>query len=269
MLTSQDKLTAALLYFSYAWQVIPLVGKRPVTQWTTDPALNQRAIELLFEADSQLNIGVKMGSPSNLMGLDLDGEAGFNLFEELIPKELRVPTFTFLTPNNGIRYLYRCQGHVTPKSIRHNGKEAIRILGDGTQTVMPPSSINGRQYRWTHTHNLAEYPTAIIEKLTQPFPPPLIKPTMPAPIIGKADAYYRARKYIQACDPAISGSGGHNQTYKIAVRITRGFGLSFHEALDLLMNEYNPKCQPPWTEDEIVHKLEDALKTDKPCRNLI
>lgn len=48
----------------------------------------------------------------------------------------------------------------------------------------------------------------------------------------------RARRYIATCPPAISGSGGHAQTYTVAVALTHGFRLPREDALAIL-REYN------------------------------
>jgi hypothetical protein len=58
--------------------------------------------------------------------------------------------------------------------------------------------------------------------------------------------------------PAISGSGGHNQTYTAAVGLTHGFCLPFEDAYSLLA-DWNRSCQPPWTERELAHKVRQPL----------
>ena len=58
--------------------------------------------------------------------------------------------------------------------------------------------------------------------------------------------------------PAISGAGGHAATFAAACWTVR-FGLSDPDALALLA-EYNRRCQPPWTEKELAHKLHDARR---------
>jgi putative DNA primase/helicase len=67
----------------------------------------------------------------------------------------------------------------------------------------------------------------------------------------------RARKYLDAIPGAVSGSGGHNQTFHVACVLVLGFGLTKAEALGLL-SEYNQKCEPPWSEAELQHKIESA-----------
>ena len=37
-----------------------------------------------------------------------------------------------------------------------------------------------------------------------------------------------------------------------------GFDLPPDVAFDLLMKYYNPRCEPPWSEAEMRHKVEDA-----------
>ncbi len=76
----------------------------------------------------------------------------------------------------------------------------------------------------------------------------------------------RAKLYLDACDPAISGQGGHNQTFFAAQALVNGFCLEPEAALRLLQENYNPRCEPPWTEKELRHKVDSALKSpsDKP-----
>lgn len=69
----------------------------------------------------------------------------------------------------------------------------------------------------------------------------------------------RARRYIDKMPGAVSGSGGHNDTFKVACVLVLGFDLPKDEALSLL-SEYNQRCQPPWGEKELRHKIESAAK---------
>ncbi len=80
---------------------------------------------------------------------------------------------------------------------------------------------------------------------------------MSAPIIE------RARAYLAQLPPAISGSGGHAATFRAALLLVRGFGLEEEDALRLLDEDYNLRCDPPWSEDDLRHKVEDAGKADQ------
>lgn len=69
----------------------------------------------------------------------------------------------------------------------------------------------------------------------------------------------RARKYLATLPGAVSGRSGHNDTFHAACVLVLGFCLSEHAAL-ALMHEYNQRCNPPWTEKELIHKVKQAGK---------
>ncbi len=72
----------------------------------------------------------------------------------------------------------------------------------------------------------------------------------------------RAVAYLAKCEPAISGSGGHDQTFKVAVAVGPGFDLPPDTAFRLLWTLYNPRCEPPWSEPELRHKVDDAYEKE-------
>src|SRR5207245_580012 len=70
----------------------------------------------------------------------------------------------------------------------------------------------------------------------------------------------RVVAYLKACDAAVSGQRGHSTTFRVAAALCRGFLLPVDDAVGLLLEHYNPRCVPPWTEVELRHKCEDAKK---------
>lgn len=79
----------------------------------------------------------------------------------------------------------------------------------------------------------------------------------------------RASKYLAKMDPSISGQKGHDKLFKAACVLVKGFGLDEESAMHLLENEFNPRCQPEWTEREIRHKVKDALSQPGPTGYLL
>ncbi len=73
----------------------------------------------------------------------------------------------------------------------------------------------------------------------------------------------RARRYVAKIAPAISGAGGHNTTFHVAVVLVNGFALNESDALALLI-EWNRGCQPPWSESDLVHKITSAAGHREP-----
>jgi hypothetical protein len=92
------------------------------------------------------------------------------------------------------------------------------------------------------------------------FPPPEPMP-MPerAPTTDSYESrFVRAKAYLENVPGAISGSGGHAATFRAAVALVRGFALELDDALALLVSDYNPRCQPPWSVHELRHKVRQA-----------
>lgn len=67
----------------------------------------------------------------------------------------------------------------------------------------------------------------------------------------------RARLYLQAVPPAISGNDGHGQTFSVACALVNGFALCTSDA-EALLKEYSATCQPPWTDKDVSHKIRSA-----------
>lgn len=73
----------------------------------------------------------------------------------------------------------------------------------------------------------------------------------------------RAHAYLNEIPPAIAGQNGHDAAYKAALRLVQDFGLSLDQARPI-MTEYSARCSPPWSDSEIEHKLNDALRNLDP-----
>lgn len=69
--------------------------------------------------------------------------------------------------------------------------------------------------------------------------------------------FLKAQEWIQAYPPAISGQRGSPHTFGAACCLIKGFGLTRDEAMTLLLT-WNIRCVPPWTEEDLLHKIIDA-----------
>lgn len=70
------------------------------------------------------------------------------------------------------------------------------------------------------------------------------------------NVFERARSYISRMPNAVAGDRGHDKTLAVACTCVR-FALSDEESMTLL-REFNARCDPPWKERELLHKLESA-----------
>jgi hypothetical protein len=69
----------------------------------------------------------------------------------------------------------------------------------------------------------------------------------------------RAKRYVESVPPAIAGQHGDVHTFRVCCRLVRGFALSDDQALQVLA-EWNARCQPPWSEAEMLDKLRRAAR---------
>ncbi|MEK5161211.1 bifunctional DNA primase/polymerase [Paenibacillus urinalis] len=131
-------------------------GKRPlIKNWQHCKAPNEERIKEWIDTWSCFNIGLLLGSPSGLVGIDVDGEGGKRLLRHLSGGDLPT-TWMFQTPNNGMRYLYRIPDKYTLNSDQtqdtSQAHSECRLLGEGCQTILPPSiHANGGRYQWINS----------------------------------------------------------------------------------------------------------------------
>jgi hypothetical protein len=88
-----------------------------------------------------------------------------------------------------------------------------------------------------------------------PKPEP-VKWTPPASANGSRIIEWASR-YISKIPGAISGQGGHDVAYHVACLLVEGFALSIADAMPI-MQGWNQTCTPPWSEAELLHKLQSA-----------
>jgi hypothetical protein len=83
------------------------------------------------------------------------------------------------------------------------------------------------------------------------------------------DVIERARRYLSRMDGSISGAGGHNAAFAAACAMVKGFDLPEAVAMGLLREEFNPKCSPPWSDRELLHKVRQAANSTSAAGYLI
>ncbi|MDQ8206204.1 hypothetical protein QEH52_01690 [Coraliomargarita sp. SDUM461003] len=70
----------------------------------------------------------------------------------------------------------------------------------------------------------------------------------------------RAAAYVAKMDGAVAKSGGHNQTFYVACVLMHGFRLTESAAMSI-MREWNARCAPPWSEPDLVYKIQSAARS--------
>lgn len=141
---------------------------------------------------------------------------------------------------------------------------SLQIRGDGGYVVAPPSRhYSGNSYSWVVSKadipDAADIPEGLLRILARKIgsaPTDDFVPEGTWPDISMR--IKRAKAYLSKIDPAISGNGGHGATFRAALWVVRGFVLSVRDAYSLLSDHYNPRCSPPWPEEELARKCEEV-----------
>jgi hypothetical protein len=74
----------------------------------------------------------------------------------------------------------------------------------------------------------------------------------------------RASAYLTRLPASVSGQRGHDALWRAALALVCGFALEPSEAFAMLKREFSPRCQPPWCERDLAHKVRDAAKARVP-----
>jgi hypothetical protein len=292
-------LLAALRYARRGWQVIPLhtiidgtcscgnpacasPAKHPLTPHGLKDATTDEATILRWWHEAPpANVGIATGPASGFFMIGPDGQAGQDALAELETKYGLLPRTPRLLSGSrlGRHYYFAWPAEGGVKTAANYNGLPIDVRGQGGLVVAPPSlHYSGARYAWEVPPDAAELapaPAWLLDWLRSG------KGTSKAKAgsntrAGKvfftvqpdhaADVLQRAVAYLERCPPAVSGQGGHNQTFEVARAIVYGFDLGAEAGFNLLWQHYNPRCVPPWSEAELCHKCEDAdtKPFDKP-----
>ena len=251
-------LKEALAYAERGWRVFPLVPKNKepmIKQWQKKATTDTGTIEGWWSETPTANIGIATGYGSGFFVLDVDGEEGsksLNALEreiEPLPETLEARTGT-----GGRHLLFKM-----PDDREVRNKQGFRpkldIRGEGGYIMAAPSihPVTGQQYMWPYNFGdaIKDAPEEFLDIIC-PIAPELPVAVPQEPVSrpparpGATPVIERAALYLQECEPATEGAGGHDSLLWAARAMVIGFELSAGEALSLLWNDFNPRCSPPW-----------------------
>lgn len=233
------------------------------------------------------NIGIMLGEPSGgLVDVDLDCPEAIELADEFLPPT-SVVTGRPSAPRSHRWYL--APGLKTKQYRDPVTKEMmLELRSTGGQTLVGPSIHPDSGEPYDHLDGippivdgadlaarvaaLAEaverrrYPDGVPKRASRGRSSATrVRPVATAPRDDER-VLRRAEAYLDALPGAISGAGGHSTTYAAATALVHGFGLAPATALRMLHERFNPRCEPPWSDRELEHKIEDAASKphDRP-----
>lgn len=251
-------------------------GKHPaIDSWQTAASVDLTILRDWFApiqttlggAADRHNIGVVCG-PSNIVVIDIDprndGAATFDaLVAELGPLP---PTVTADSGGGGTHYVFR---RPTGDLESKLGK-GVDLLRDSRQFLVEPSvHPSGGTYRWRagcapDETQIASLPPAWLARVRR-----AVRRPSSMPVIIQSDIRIeRARRYVAKLPPAISGDHGHTQMFNAVCCAMFGFDLDAEATLSIIA-EYNQRCDPPFKERDLLHKIRSAAEHCKRDRGYL
>ena len=264
-------LEAALRYAKRGWPVFPLAprSKQPMrgSSGLLEATTDRERIERWWTRDPDANVALATGPASGVWVLDVDGPEGSRTLTELEEELGPLPDTLEQQTGGGGRQLFfawpvgreiRNRQNAGLDGWEKTRKTGIDVRGEGGYVVLPPSihPDTGHAYDWQvgdsgridHAHKAWLDWLSPVSRYVPPWekvaPVPQPKVTAQGPVIE------RARLYLDECDAAIQGAGGHNALLWAARAMVVGFQLSDEQALQLLWGHYNPRCVPPWDRED-------------------
>lgn len=267
-------LEAAREYVRRGWSVVPVPfkKKRPVLKEWEQLRLGENDLDQYF--DQPANIGLILGEPSGwLVDVDLDCSEARAIAANYLPAT-SAKSGRAGAPES--HWWYIAEG---AKTVQHRDpitkQMIVELRSTGGQTVVGPSiHPTGQQYDVLTGEpavvSAAELTACVAELARQVITlrhgnqpaEPVRTPNLPAidrhRVDSTTDVERRALAYLDKLPPAISGNGGHAATYTAATVLVHGFEIDPERALSLLLDHFNPRCDPPWSEKELRHKVNSA-----------
>lgn len=243
---------------------LPYGGKRPNDSFpelaTSDPITITQLWRDPINGSKELNIGVLCGSGGDgLIIIDIDTKHdrkyGHSALSNYLAIGGHLDTLVVKTASGGLQAYFRLPAGMTFANMQ-GVVPCVDIRCENGYGIAPGSFAleSGGAYELYIDKDIAALPASFI---------PLLRPVRERKVRlnGHADsekAIPLYTEYLKHVAPAIEGQGGDTHTYNVACMGVRDYGLSEPTTTILMLEHFNPRCQPPWDADELKHKVENA-----------
>lgn len=209
--------------------------------WTENPRYN------IAFSPHDVNLGI----------VDLDGQEGEDSWIKWQQEHVDLgETYTVRTPRGGRHLYYR---GILPATQSKLGVH-IDTRGVGSYALVPPSVVGGSPYVL-----LDDRPAIDLKPEVNAFLEALKREHAKAAgyDLDQPQNVGRARKFlldsVARGDVAIEGHMGDQFTFVISCKVMN-LGISEEMCAALLIEHWNPHCVPPWDEEELACKVENAAR---------
>jgi len=262
-----ELLESALFYASRGFDVMPLEpgGKKPTLKAFREKATHDPEKIKKMWSKKCFNVGVSTstynGSGRSLVGIDVDkknGKNGYDTIKQLKAEGFKLTkTYTQKTPSGGMHLIY-----LADKAVKQGSNvlgPGLDIRSNGGYLVLSGSVINGIAYTTPDKNApLAECPIWVIDRCGRAAPK-LPKNTVNIDV-DQETAVPRAIDYLLTSAPiAVEGESGDQTTFAVLAQL-KDIGVLETTALELALEHWNDRCQPPWDASHLQTKTTNAYK---------
>ncbi len=263
-------LKAALYYQKMGFSVIPVKqNKKPLTKW--EQYQSEKAgpdqIQAWWKEWPGANIALVTGRESGCMVVDVDTQTGLDALNEFLNDNLITPIAE--TPGGGWHYYFKYQPGLINKARVITDTD---IRTDGGYIVAPPSiGENGKPYAWIAGLSIAEVEPATMPEMLFS----ILQAGAPAgqTLVCKAkngikNALTRGDfksqkngtdfKRLQVTSGDFKEGERDQALFHLANCLTKG-GMGDENILNYLLF-FASHCDPPFSEKEVLAKIESAKK---------
>lgn len=169
------------------------------------------------------------------------------------------PTLTSVTASGGFHYFYSIKKAIKQGAELYGKNSGFDTRSRGGLVVAPGSQIDGTTYHFQDdTVPIVEAPEWLVKKCSEGVTQErkaLKKSTMK---ISQKGAMSRGRDYLLNTAPiAVEGAAGDHTTFVVASKL-KDLGVSELNCLELMLDNWNDNCQPPWAPEQLKVKVENA-----------
>lgn len=141
----------------------------------------------------------------------------------------------------------------------HDARRITKLPGTkackGVATSSRPHRTSRVSFR---PKKLLVVPTKALERLATQAPVPiLVRTLLDTPVAISPQHIQRTTNYLANLPPAIEGQNGSNRMFATVALLLNEFALPRTVAFDLVQ-VYNKRCVPPFSQDELEHKFDDV-----------
>lgn len=239
-------------------------GKHPLTKHglgdlTADPSV----VRQWFTRWPQANIGLALKA-NGLIAFDIDKPENYVEMERLEAELGELPLGPEQKSGSGNEHRVVAADERPIKGIVNGITMRVRNY----IVVEPSMHKSGNRYAWKEGRSIVEIaaPSLSAPWLALVRRPAAKKATNSTPLADYDKQVKRARSYLAKLPPAIQGQHGRTALFKACCWMIHGFHLDDSTARALIVEDYNPKCVPPFADWEVDEKIESAREDGDPDR---